>query len=45
VELARAATTNSFDLLDSVGHVAVLMALTLVGFAWGRRTFARRLAP
>jgi lipooligosaccharide transport system permease protein len=45
VELARAATTNSVDLLDSLGHIAVLVAMIVVGLAWGRRTFARRLAP
>jgi lipooligosaccharide transport system permease protein len=44
VELARAATTDSFDLIDTFGHIAFLVVLVGFGFAWGRRTFERRLA-
>jgi lipooligosaccharide transport system permease protein len=45
VELARAATTDTFDLINGLGHVAFLTACVVAGFAWGRRTFAQRLAP
>jgi lipooligosaccharide transport system permease protein len=43
VELARAATTGRGD-LSLIGHVAVLVAVTAVGAAWGRRSFTQRLA-
>jgi lipooligosaccharide transport system permease protein len=44
VELARAATTGSFDLGPGVVHLAVLVACIVAGLAWGRRRFERRLA-
>ena len=44
-ELCRAATTGSVDVLAAAGHVAVLLAVVAAGWAWGTRTFARRLTP
>jgi len=43
VELARAATTGAFSIGD-LGHLAVLGVYAAVGWRWGVRTFARRLA-
>lgn len=43
VELCRAATTGTLELVPVAGHVAYLVALLGVGLAVGRRTFARRL--
>ena len=43
VELARDATTGTFDLGPDVVHVAVLVACIVAGLAWGRRRFERRL--
>ena len=43
VELARDATTGSFDLWADVLHVLVLVACLGAGLLWGRRAFARRL--
>jgi lipooligosaccharide transport system permease protein len=43
VELARAATTGTFDLGPDLAHFAVLVAFILAGLAWGRRRFERRL--
>lgn len=45
VELCRAATTGTFELLPAVLHVLVLAAFVAVGAAWGVRTFPRRLTP
>jgi lipooligosaccharide transport system permease protein len=45
VELARAATTAEVSWPAAIGHVAVLLGCTLVGWACGRRTFAARLTP
>lgn len=45
VELARAATTGSADVLAVLGHGAVLVAYTSIGWIVGRRAFARRLTP
>jgi lipooligosaccharide transport system permease protein len=44
VELARDATTGSFDLWPVVAHVAVLAALLAAGVAFGVRGFSRRLS-
>jgi len=44
VELARAATTGSFDAGSDLVHLAVLVACIVAGLAWGRRRFERRLA-
>jgi lipooligosaccharide transport system permease protein len=43
VELARDATTGSFNLWADVLHVLVLVACLGAGLLWGRRAFARRL--
>ncbi len=43
VALARAAAYGQGSPGALVGHVAVLVAMTLGGFAWGRRTLNRRL--
>ena len=45
VELCRAATTGAFRPAASAAHVAVLLAVVAAGWAWGRRTFTRRLTP
>lgn len=45
VELARAATTGTFDGPAIVLHVAFLAACVAAGLWWGRRTFTRRLEP
>lgn len=45
VEICRAATTGSIDWLDLAGHTAVLVGCVAVGWQWGVRTFARKLAP
>ena len=42
-QLARAATTGTFDLGADLVHLAVLVACIVAGLAWGRRRFARRL--
>jgi lipooligosaccharide transport system permease protein len=44
VQLARAATTGSFDLGPDLVSLAVLTGCTVAGLAWGRRRFERRLA-
>ena len=44
VELGRAATTGRFDFAAVVVHVAVLVACTGVGAAFGVRAFATRLS-
>ena len=43
VELARAATTGTFDPAATAAHVAFLVACIAAGAAVGVRTFARRL--
>ena len=43
VQLARAATTGTFDLGPDLAHLAVLVAFIVAGLAWGRRRFERRL--
>ncbi len=43
VELARGATTGTLHIGADIVHVLVLLACVGAGFAWGRRTFARRL--
>jgi lipooligosaccharide transport system permease protein len=43
VELARAATTGTFDAAAIAAHIAVLVACIAAGAAVGKRTFARRL--
>ena len=45
VELARAATTGHLRLGPDVVHVAFLLGCVVAGWAWGRHTFTRRLAP
>ena len=45
VELCRAATTGSFELLPAVVHVLVLAGFVAVGMALGTRTFPKRLTP
>lgn len=45
VELCRAATTGRGSWSGGVVHVAVLLACIAAGTIWGRRAFARRLAP
>jgi lipooligosaccharide transport system permease protein len=44
-ELCRGATTGHIDAGQAVVHVAVLVALVLLGARWGARTFTRRLTP
>ena len=44
VELCRGAVLGTLDVVETVVHVAVLAAYTLVGYAICRVTFARRLA-
>jgi lipooligosaccharide transport system permease protein len=43
VELCRAATTGSLDLLAGLGHAAYLVACIAAGAWWGVRSFTRRL--
>jgi lipooligosaccharide transport system permease protein len=45
VELARAATTGSFDPAAIAAHIAFLVACIVAGAIVGARTFARRLTP
>jgi lipooligosaccharide transport system permease protein len=45
VELARAATTGTFDAGPDLAHVAVLLAVVAVGAVLGVRRFTRRLSP
>ena len=45
VELCRAATTGTFDLLPALVHVGVLALFVALGLMWGTRTFPRRLTP
>jgi lipooligosaccharide transport system permease protein len=44
VELCRSATTGSVEWSAAAGHVAVLGGCVAAGWAWGTRTFTRRLA-
>jgi lipooligosaccharide transport system permease protein len=44
VQLARAATTGTFDLGPDLVSLGVLVGCILAGLAWGRRRFERRLA-
>jgi lipooligosaccharide transport system permease protein len=44
VELARDATTGSFDALAAAGHVVVLVAVIAAGVWVGARTWKQRLA-
>lgn len=44
VELCRAATTGSVDGWSAAGHVVVLAGCVAAGWAWGTRSFTRRLA-
>ncbi|MBW3575931.1 MAG: ABC transporter permease [Actinobacteria bacterium] len=44
VELARSATTGTFDGSGAVGHVLVLVGVLTLGWYAGTRTFLRRLA-
>src|SRR5438093_13650832 len=41
VELARAATTGSFDAGPDLVNLAVLVGCIVAGLAWGRRRFER----
>lgn len=43
-EVARGAMTGTLVAAD-VGHVAVLAGFVAAGWAWGTRTFARKLVP
>jgi lipooligosaccharide transport system permease protein len=43
VELCRGATTGSIDFLPAVGHVAVLVGCVVAGWAWGARSFTKKL--
>jgi lipooligosaccharide transport system permease protein len=43
VELCRAATTGSLDLLAGLGHLAFLVACAAAGAWWGVRSFRQRL--
>jgi lipooligosaccharide transport system permease protein len=45
VELGRAATTAEVSWPAAAGHLAVLLGCTIVGWWFGRRTFAARLTP
>lgn len=45
VELARAATTDQFDLWPDLAHIAFLVACVAAGSVWGVRSFTRRLSP
>ncbi len=44
VELARSATTGTFDGSGAVGHVLVLVGVLALGWYTGTRTWTRRLA-
>ena len=44
VELARSATTGTVDWGQAAVHLAVLLGLVTVGWAWGTRSFTRRLS-
>ncbi|MGQ0824253.1 MAG: ABC transporter permease [Actinomycetota bacterium] len=44
VEFARSATTGDFDAVVVI-NVLVLVACIIGGYAWGIRSFAKRLAP
>jgi lipooligosaccharide transport system permease protein len=44
VALARAAAFGQGSIPAQLGHVAVLVAMAVVGIAWGRRTMRRRLS-
>jgi lipooligosaccharide transport system permease protein len=43
VALARAAAFGQGSVVAQFAHVAVLLAMTVVGVIWGRRTMRRRL--
>jgi lipooligosaccharide transport system permease protein len=43
VNLCRELTLGNVDLLGAVGHVAYLLAFVVAGYAWGLRTYTRRL--
>jgi lipooligosaccharide transport system permease protein len=43
VQLARAATTGTFDLGPNLVSLAVLVGCTVAGLAWGRHRFEQRL--
>jgi lipooligosaccharide transport system permease protein len=43
VELCRMATTGSFDAGEALGNLAALFVFIAVGWAWGVRTFNRKL--
>jgi hypothetical protein len=43
VELCRAATTGSLDLLAGLGHLAFLLVCAAAGAWWGVRSFRQRL--
>jgi lipooligosaccharide transport system permease protein len=45
VELARDATTGTFDVAPVLAHIAVLVACIAVGASFGVRRFSRRLSP
>ena len=45
VELCRAATTGTLEVLPVLGHVAALLVFIAVGCWLGVRTFTRRLSP
>jgi lipooligosaccharide transport system permease protein len=43
VALARSAAFGQGSIVPELGHIAVLVAMTVIGVAWGRRTMRRRL--
>jgi lipooligosaccharide transport system permease protein len=43
VALCRALSLGTADLAGAVGHVSYLLAITVLGLAWGQRTYQRRL--
>jgi lipooligosaccharide transport system permease protein len=43
VNLCRELTLGNVDMLGAVGHVAYLLAFVVAGYAWGLRTYTRRL--
>jgi lipooligosaccharide transport system permease protein len=43
VNLCRELTLGNVDMLGAVGHVAYLLVLVVAGYAWGLRTYTRRL--
>lgn len=43
VELCRGFTTGTVEALPAAGHLAVLLAVIAAGWAWGTRSFPRRL--